>query len=106
MEVIVENRYAITAVLLFGIGFCTVLLKQNLLKKLLGFNVMIDAACWLLAELAPVGEDLDIDQLVMMGIALASAVTAFTLALLWRVYHRYGTIRIKEILHLARRDEE
>lgn len=106
MEVIFENRYAITAVLLFGIGFCTVLLKQNLLKKLLGFNIMIDASCWLLAELAPAGEDLDVGQLVMVGIVMASVVTAFSLALLWRVYRRYGTIQLKELLNLVRRDDE
>ena len=105
MELLFENRYAITAVLLFGIGFCTVLLKQNLLKKILGFNLMIAAACWLLAVLAPDGERLDIEGLVLVGLVTAAAVTAFAVALIWRVYRRYGTIRRKELLKRAGRDE-
>ena len=106
METIFAHQTAVAAVLLFGIGFCTVLLKQNLLKKVLGFNVMVDAACWLLAELAPAGEELDIGGLMMVCIVTASAVTAFSLALLWRVYRRYGTVRLKTLLDRARRDED
>lgn len=105
METIFENRYAVTAVLLFGIGFCTVLLKQNLLKKVLGFNVMIDAGCWLLAALAPAGEEVDTTALMLIGIVTASAITAFFLALIWRVYRRYDTVALKEILNRAREDE-
>ncbi len=106
MDAIFENRYAVTAVLLFGIGFCTVLLKQNLLKKVLGFNVMIDAACWLLAALAPAGEEVDLTGLMLMGIVTASAITAFSLALIWRVYCRYDTVALKKILTRIREDDE
>ena len=106
MEAVWENRYAVTAVVLFGIGFCTVLLKQNLLKKVLGFNVMIDAACMLLAALAPRGEKLDIGGLMLVGVVTAAAVTAFSVALIWRVYRRYGTIRLKELLDRVKEDDE
>ena len=108
MEVIYENRYAITAVVLFGIGFCTVLLKQNLLKKVLGFDVMIDAACWLVAALAPASEEalVDTSGLMLVGIVMASAVSAFSMALIWRVYRRYGTIQLKELLYLVRKEDE
>ena len=106
MEGLFENRYAVTAILLFGIGFCTVLMKQSLLKKLLGFNVMIDAAVWLLAALAPAGEELDVEGLMLVGVVTAAAVTAFSLALIWRVYRRYGTIHLKELLHRARGEDE
>lgn len=106
MEAILENRCAVTAILLFGIGFCTVLLKQSLLKKLLGFNLMIDAAVWLLAALAPAGEELDIEGLMLVGIIAAAAVSAFSLALIWQVYRRYNTIRLKELLHRMREEDE
>ena len=108
METIYENRYAITAVLLFGIGFCTVLLKQNLLKKVLGFNVMSAAGCWLLAALAPVDEQAVVDPsgLMLVGIVMSTAVTAFSLALIWRIYRRYGTVELKALVNRARGEDE
>ena len=43
LETILHNRFAVTAVLLFGIGFMNLLLQQNLLKKVVGFNIMDSA---------------------------------------------------------------
>lgn len=33
LEEIIQNRYAVTAVILFGIGFTNLMLQQNLLRK-------------------------------------------------------------------------
>ena len=43
LETILQNRFAVTAVILFGIGFMNLLLQQNLLKKVVGFNIMDSA---------------------------------------------------------------
>ena len=51
LETILHNRFAVTAVLLFGIGFMNLLLQQNLLKKVVGFNIMDSAVFMLLASL-------------------------------------------------------
>ena len=51
LETILHNRFAVTAVLLFGIGFMNLLLQQNLLKKVVGFNIMDSAVFLLLASL-------------------------------------------------------
>ena len=47
LEEIIQNRYAVTAVILFGIGFTNLMLQQNLLRKVIGFNIM-DSAVFLL----------------------------------------------------------
>ena len=36
LEEIIQNRYAVTAVILFGIGFTNLMLQQNLLRKVIG----------------------------------------------------------------------
>lgn len=51
LETILQNRFAVTAVILFGIGFMNLLLQQNLLKKVVGFNIMDSAVFLLLASL-------------------------------------------------------
>ena len=38
LEEIIQNRYAVTAVILFGIGFTNLMLQQNLLRKVIGFG--------------------------------------------------------------------
>lgn len=40
MEVILAHYYDIAAVILFGIGFFTLLLHRNLIKKIIGLNIM------------------------------------------------------------------
>ena len=40
LEEIIQNRYAVTAVILFGIGFTNLMLQQNLLRKVIGFNII------------------------------------------------------------------
>ena len=51
LEDIIQNRYAVTAVILFGIGFTNLMLQQNLLRKVIGFNIMDSAVFLLLASL-------------------------------------------------------
>ena len=51
LEEIIQNRYAVTAVILFGIGFTNLMLQQNLLRKVIGFNIMDSAVFLLLASL-------------------------------------------------------
>ena len=51
LETILQNRFAVTAVILFGIGFMNLLLQQNLLKKVVGFNIMDSSVFLLLASL-------------------------------------------------------
>jgi multicomponent Na+:H+ antiporter subunit C len=123
LQTILDNRFAFTAVLLFGIGFLNVLLQQNLLKKVVGFNIMDSAVFLLLASLgyiegaaAPIvtpghaNPHLYINPipsgLVLTGIVVSVSITAFSLALIQRIYRRYGTIELRELLDRARKEDD
>ena len=46
LAIIMEHLEELVAVVLFGIGFTTLLLKRNIIKKIIGFNIM-DTAIYL-----------------------------------------------------------
>ena len=123
LETLLQNRFAVVAVLLFGIGFMNLLLQNNLLKKVVGFNIMDSAVFLLIASLgyieghgAPIIEEgaanasLYINPipsgLVLTGIVVSVSITAFSLALIQRVYHRYGTVELRELLDRARKEDD
>ena len=122
LQTILQNRYAVTAVILFGVGFMNLMLQQNLLRKVVGFNIMDSAVFLLLASLvyieggtAPiVGESgfnpLYINPipsgLVLTGIVVSVSITAFSLALIQRIYRHYGTIELRELLELAKKEDD
>ena len=122
LEDILQNRYAVTAVILFGVGFANLMLQQNLLRKVLGFNIMDAAIFLLLASLgyidggvAPIVGDRGFDPLyinpIPSGLALTGsvvsvAITAFALALIQQIYRRYGTIELRELLELAKKEDD
>ena len=122
LELVLHNRFAVTAVILFGIGFMNLLLQQNLLKKVVGFNIMDSAVFLLLASLgyidggvAPIVGDRGVDLLyinpipsglVLTGIVVSVSITAFSLALIQRIYRRYGTVEMRELLDRVKGEEE
>ena len=123
LEAVVQNRFAIASVILFGIGLLNMMIRQNLLKKVIGFSIMDSAVFLLLASLgyieglgAPiVGEgaadaSLYINPipsgLVLTGIVVSVSVTAFSLALIQRIYRHYGTIELDELLERAKKEED
>lgn len=123
LKVLMENRFAITAVFLFGIGFANMMLQRNLLKKVVGFNIMDSAVFLLLASLgyinghvAPIVEEGAVNAslyinpipsgLVLTGIVVSVSITAFSLALIQRIYRRYGTIELDELRERAKKEED
>ena len=122
LETILQNRFAVVAVLLFGIGFMNLLLQQNLVKKVIGFNIMDSAVFLLLASLgyidggiAPIVGDRGFDPLyinpipsglVLTGIVVSVSVSAFSLALIQRIYHKYGTVDLRELVMRTEKEED
>ena len=122
LDLIVTNRFAITAVVLFGIGLLNVMVQKNLIKKVVGFNIMDSAVFLLLASLgyvdggtAPIVGDVGFHPLyinpipsglVLTGIVVSVSITAFALALIQRVYRRYGTIELYELLERAKKEAD
>ena len=122
LDLIVTNRFAITAVVLFGIGLLNVMVQKNLINKVVGFNIMDSAVFLLLASLgyvdggtAPIVGDVGFHPLyinpipsglVLTGIVVSVSITAFALALIQRVYRRYGTIELDELLERAKKEAD
>ena len=110
------------SVILFGIGFMNLLLQNNLIKKFIGLNIMDTAVYLFLAakgyifgRVAPILTNGVVDAdyyinpvpagLVLTGIVVSVSVTAFSLALVQRLYKHYGTLNMDEIMKLSREEE-
>lgn len=115
MENLLNNYYEAAAVVLFVIGFLSLLLQKNLIKKIIGFNIMDTAVFLFLAAkgyieggLSPIIRDGNTDAslyinpipsgLVLTGIVVSVSVTAFFLALTLRLYQQYHTLDIDAIV--------
>lgn len=102
------------AIILFGIGFANLLFQKNMIKKIIGFNIMDTAIFLFLAEkgyiegrLAPIlvdgirSADAYINPipsgLVLTGIVVSVSVSALMLSLTVRLYRRYHTLDLDEI---------
>ena len=109
------------AMILFGIGFANLLFQKNLIKKIIGFNIMDTAIYLFLAEkgyitgrLAPIligglqDPSLYINPipsgLVLTGIVVSVSVTALMLSLTVRLYKRYYTLDLDEISARLRKE--
>ena len=118
-----NNRIQCVAVVLFAVGFVTLLLHRNLLKKVIGLNIMDTAAYLFLTSLgyisgrtAPIITDGAPAMekyvnplpagLVLTGIVVSVSVTAVMLALTIRLYQRYHTLNMDEIYMQALREQE
>lgn len=102
------------AMILFGIGFGNLLLQNNLIKKIIGLNIMDTAIYLFLAEkgyisgrVAPIVTDgiqsMDAyinpipSGLVLTGIVVSVSVSALMLSITIRLYQRYQTLDLDEI---------
>ena len=109
IENLLVNYEEAFAVILFGIGFTMLLFQQNLFKKLIGLNIMDTGTFLFLASMgyirgrsAPIIKDGITDPsayinpvpagLVLTGIVVSVSVSAFSLALIQRIYGAYGTV--------------
>ena len=116
---LINNYEEAVALILFSIGFMTLLFHKNLLRKLIGMNIMDSGVYLFLASMgyiydrrAPIVEGGDTSavhyinpvpaSLVLTGIVVSVSVTAVMLALAVRLYERYGTLNLDEIYNAAR----
>ncbi|MCI8350278.1 MAG: cation:proton antiporter subunit C [Oscillospiraceae bacterium] len=123
MEWLITYRFEVAAVILFGIGFMNLLLRKNLIKKIIGFNIMDSSVFLFLASqgyiegrIAPIVVDgvQDVSKyinpipsgLVLTGIVVSVSVSAFFLALVQRIYKKYHTIELDELLKIMKKEED
>ena len=121
LELILQQRYYIAAIILFSIGLATLFLNPNLIKKIIGLNLMDTAVFLFLAAMgymnggkAPIIE-LGTEQvlinpvpggLVLTGIVVAVSTTAMFLALTCRLYKRYRSLNLDVILIRAKSESD
>ena len=122
LQTLWNSRVNCIAVILFAVGFATLLLHRNLFKKILGLNIMDTASCLLLTSMgyiegrtAPIIVDgvTDVERygnplpagLVLTGIVVSVSGTAVMLALTVKLYERYHTLDLDEIYMIARQEE-
>ena len=126
---ILHNYVEIAAMILFGVGFTTLLLHRNMIKKIIGFSIMDNAIFLFLAakgyiegKTAPIVTDVSaalengVDTalyinpipagLVLTGIVVSVSVTAVMLSLTIRLYRRYHTLNIDHITMLMKGEDD
>ena len=115
------NYEAVFAILLFGIGFTTLLFHRNLVKKIIGMNIMDTGTYLFLASMGfirgrqvPIVTDPSAEivlsdyinpipaGLVLTGLVVSVSVTAVMLSLTVRLYKRYHTLDLDEIYTAAK----
>lgn len=116
------NMEETVSVILFGVGFTMLMLHRNLIKKIMGMNIMDTAVYLFLAVkgyikgcMVPIVTDgiQDVSAyinpvpsgLVLTGIVVSVSTTALMLALTIRLYERYGSLDLDEILMRAKEEE-
>lgn len=109
------------AMILFGIGFANLLFQKNLIKKIIGFNIMDTAIYLFLAEKGYIAGRMppivvngvqDVGAyinpipsgLVLTGIVVSVSVSALMLSLTIRLYKRYHTLDLDEISAQLRKE--
>lgn len=113
-ENLLTNYGEAVAMILFGIGFANLLFQKNLIKKIIGFNIMDTAIYLFLAEKGYIAGRMppilvagiqDVNAyinpipsgLVLTGIVVSVSVSALMLSLTIRLYKRYHTLDLDEI---------
>ena len=118
---LLTNYGEAVAMILFGIGFANLLFQKNLIKKIIGFNIMDTAIYLFLAEkgyisgrMPPIVVDgiQEVEAyinpipsgLVLTGIVVSVSVSALMLSLTIRLYKRYHTLDLDEISARLRKE--
>lgn len=110
---IINHINYIGAAALFVIGLYTVLTHENLIKRVIGINIMYTAVFLFFISIGYINNAnppiLDLNNsslvyinpvpsaLILTGIVVSVSVTAFSLSLIIKIYESYGTINNDEI---------
>ena len=123
IQVLLINYEEAVAIILFGIGLTMLLFHRNLIKKLIGMNIMDTGVFLFLASMgyiegrkAPIITDgiQNVEAyispvpagLVLAGIVGSVSVTAVMLSLSIRLYKRYHTLDLDDVYLLSRHQTE
>ena len=115
---LLHNYHYVAAMILFCIGMYNVIMRRNIIKKLIGLNIMETAVFFFYISLGYMDNGIapirvggaqpsqmvnPIPQaLILTGIVVAVSVTALALSLVILLYRQYGTL---DVDHLMRQEE-
>ncbi len=117
-ELVMERINYFGAAVLFVVGLYTVLTHPNLLKKVIGLNIMETAVFLFMVSvgyvsggkapiLSTVKEPITQSYvnplptaMILTGIVVAVSITAYALSLIIKIYEVYGTVELDEILEM------
>lgn len=118
---LLANYGQVVAMILFVIGFANLLLNKNLIKKIIGLNIMDSAVYLFLAEMGYIkGRSVPImsngvqdfsayinpipSGLVLTGIVVSVSVSALMLSLTVKLYQRYHTLNLDDISMMLKKE--
>jgi multicomponent Na+:H+ antiporter subunit C len=112
-NIVMDNMYYIASLLLFLIGLHTILAHSNIIKKIMGINIMETSIFLFFVSIgyikdggAPILREGEQNAgfvnpiptaLILTGIVVAVSVTAYALSLAIKLYRFYGTLNAREI---------
>ena len=123
MNNLLLNYEELTAMILFAIGFTMLVFSKNIIKKIMGLNIMDTGVYLFLATMGYIESKLTpivpsqgavnhadyinpIPQgLVLTGIVVSVSVSALMLALTVRLYKKYRTLNLDEIYEICRKED-
>ncbi len=125
LATLAANRFATASAILFVVGMAGMIFNRNLFKKVVAMGFM-DSAVFLFltsvgfveGRLAPIVTDPSVPAsaevysnplpagLVLTGIVVSVSFTAFSLALTMRLYKKYHSLDIDEIMMKSQRNED
>lgn len=118
------NYEEVTSMILFAIGFTMLVFSKNIMKKILGLNIMDTGVYLFLASMGYIEDKLtpivpstgDVNALdyinpipaglVLTGIVVSVSFSALILALTVRLYKKYRTLNLDEIYEKCRKEDE
>lgn len=122
-ELFVANIHFLGAVIIFVIGLYMVIAHPNLMKRIIGINVMSSAVFYFFVAIGNIsGGGVPIvnpealtpaalinplpSALILTGIVISVSITVYALALMIKIYQAYGTLNQDEIVELMKREAD
>ncbi|MFU8793322.1 MAG: sodium:proton antiporter [Acholeplasmataceae bacterium] len=121
IDLLIEHINYLGAVAIFIIGLYTVVTHSNLIKKIIGVNIMGTGIFLFFIAIGNVtgGQPPIIDPsnpnvtyinplpsvLILTGIVVVVSITVYSLSLVIRIYETYGTIDQEEIVAIMNKEQ-
>ena len=123
LDILVANVHFLGAVIIFVIGLYMVIAHANLIKRIIGINIMSSAVFYFFVAIGNIsGGDVPIidpdvltpvryinplpSALILTGIVISVSFTVYALALVIKIYQAYGTLDQEVIVQMMRKGEK